>query len=142
MANSVIVKKYSDVIDEFEAGGAITPGMLLVEGSAGTVVAHATADGAAEKLFALEDELQGKTISDAYASGDPVQCWFAGRGDVVNAILTTSQTIAIGDQLVSNGDGALKAIGASPTIPNSVVGVSTEAVTTTTATARIKVRIV
>ena len=62
MANTVKVKKYSDVIEELVAGGTITPGMLLDISATNTVTA-ATGTGTLP-VFALEDELQGKGIDN------------------------------------------------------------------------------
>ena len=106
--NTIKVKKYSDHIEEIVAGGTITPGMLIAEGSGGTVAAHASAGGNAIPMFALEDELQGKEISDTYVSGDQVQCWYPYRGDQVYAILKDGETIVVGDLLESAGDGTLQ----------------------------------
>jgi hypothetical protein len=143
---TVKIKKYSDIIEEYVAdtGATITPGMLLKLADTGKVVPHDVAGGSAEKIFALEDELQGRGIDDNYVDGDPVQCWVAGRGDQVYAILTTSQTVAIGDLLESNGDGHLReytgtSAGAAE-YPESIVGVALEAATTTSATSRIRIR--
>ena len=107
--NTIKLKKYSDVIEEFVAGAAITPGMLVALNASGAVIPHGEAAGNAIPMFALEDELQGKTIDDAYAAGDPVQVWVAGRGDIVNAI--AGAEIAAGDFLVSAGNGKLKPVG-------------------------------
>jgi len=114
--NTIKLKKYSDVIEEFVAGDAITPGMLVALDSAGKVVPHGEAAGNAIPMFALEDELQGKTIDidDAYAAGDPVQVWVAGRGDIVNAI--AGAQIAAGDFLVSDGTGKLKPAGSGVSV--------------------------
>jgi len=106
--NTIKLKKYSDVIEEFVAGAAITPGMLVALNASGAVIPHGEAAGNAIPMFALEDELQGKTIDDAYAAGDPVQVWVAGRGDIVNAI--AGAEIAAGDFLVSDGTGKLKPV--------------------------------
>lgn len=114
MANKTIkVKKYSDVIEEFVAGGTITPGMLLDISATNTVTA-ATGAGTLP-VFALEDELQGKGIDNNYASGDPVQCWIPYRGDIVNAILKSNNKVVVGDGIASNGDGKVKKAGTSDT---------------------------
>ncbi len=147
--NTIKVKKYSDHIEEIEAGGTITPGMLIAEGSAGTVAVHATAGGAVIPLFALEDELQGKEITDNYSSGDKVQCWFPYRGDQVYAILADGETAVIGSLLESNGDGTLRVYAAGSAgeaeAPMSIVAQATEALdlsNSAVATGRIVVRIV
>lgn len=106
--NTIKVKKYSNVIEEFVANAAITPGMLVEVMSTGKLRKHATALGNAFPMFALEDELQGKGINDNYAAGDQVQVWIPGRGDIVNALLRDEENIAIGDFLESDGEGKLR----------------------------------
>ena len=134
--NTIKVKKYSDVIEEMVASAAITPGMLLIIESTGKVKAHNQADKDAFPIFALEDELQGKGIDDAYAANDPVQCWIPYRGDIVNAILADGENVAIGDPLTSDGYGRLKKhvtdVGASAAelvsiYPLQIVGYAAEA---------------
>lgn len=94
--------------EEAIAGGAITPGMLIKLDSAGEVVVHATQGGPAEKLFALEDALQGNSIDDAYATDDLVGYVAASPGDVVYAYLDVGENVVIGDLLVSAGNGSLE----------------------------------
>jgi hypothetical protein len=150
MANTVKIKKYSDVIEEMTAHAAITPGMLLQLNNDGTVQAHTAEGGNALPMFALEDELQGKGIDDAYASGDKVQVWIPGRGDVVNALLEDGQVAAIGDWLESNGAGLLQVHEADSTgayLPLQIVGQALEAVDMSSSSGadpsgRIKVRII
>lgn len=133
--NTIKVKKYSDVIEEKVASAAITPGMLLIIESTGKVKAHNQADMDVFPIFALEDELQGKGIDDAYAANDPVQCWIPYRGDIVNAILADGQKVVIGDPLTSDGYGRLKKhvtdTGASTVpwtvYPEQIVGYAAEA---------------
>jgi hypothetical protein len=108
--NTIKLKKYSDVIVEHLAGGTIYPGMLLIMSAADTVVAHNDdAPVNCYPIFALEDELQGKGINDAYASGDPVQCWMPGRGDEVYALLEDTANVSVNTYLESNGSGYLQA---------------------------------
>lgn len=116
---TVKVKKYSDVIEEFVAAGAITPGMLLELDSNGEVAPHSEAGGSAYPLFALEDELQGKGIDDNYAADDQVQVWLPGRGDIVNALVSGAD-VAIGDFLMSAGDGSLEKFSKQLTIASLV----------------------
>ena len=133
--NTIKVKKYSDVIEEMVASAAVTPGMLLIIESTGKVKAHDQADKDAFPIFALEDELQGKGIDDAYAANAPVQCWIPYRGDIVNAILADGQKVVIGDPLTSDGYGRLKKhvtdTGASTVpwtvYPEQIVGYAAEA---------------
>ena len=133
--NTIKVKKYSDVIEEMVASAAVTPGMLLIIESTGKVKAHNQADKDVFPIFALEDELQGKGIDDAYAANDPVQCWIPYRGDIVNAILADGENVNIGDPLTSDGYGRLKKhvtdTGASTVpwtvYPEQIVGYAAEA---------------
>lgn len=108
MANTVKIKKYSDVVEEILAHEAIKPGHLVQLMDSGRVCKHAGESENALPMFALEDELQGKTIDQDYAQHDPVQVWVAGRGDIVNALLKGSENVVIGDWLVSGGDGTLQ----------------------------------
>jgi len=147
--NTIILKNYSDIFENIEGAGAITPGMLIGLNGNGKVQAHATAAGVAETMFAIEDSPQGKGVDDDYVADDQVRCWIAGKGDEVYALLTESQTIAAGDFLESAGDGKLQKYGTAaaaatkdPT-PGSAVGVALEAVSTGAGeTKRIKIRIV
>ena len=108
MANTVILKNYLNIRNEYEAAAEVYPGMLLELTSAGKVQAHDTADDAV-CMVAVEDELQGNGMDDAYSSGDQVQCWVPQVGDEVYAILVDGQDISTADFLQSNGDGKLKA---------------------------------
>ena len=102
------LKKTSDPqYDEGRAGGAITPGMLIKLNNASTYVAHSSSGVVAARQFALEDALQGKTIDDAYASGDLVRIIHALPGDHVLGILQAGQNVQVGTRLVSGGDGTL-----------------------------------
>lgn len=107
--NSIRVKNYLNVQEEKVALAAITPGMLLELTTADKVKAHATAGGnVAPRMFALEDELQGNGIDDAYAADDQVQVWIPQAGDQVYAILADGENVSIGDLVESNGAGYLQ----------------------------------
>jgi hypothetical protein len=143
--NTIKVKKYSDVIEEFVAAGTITPGMLVELDTTGEVKAHSNEDGNVLPMFALEDELQGKTIDDNYVATDLVQVWIPYRGDQVNAILAAGENVSIGTFLTSDGEGKLHAAPALTSTgdaPLQIVGVATEAVNAASADARIIIRIV
>ena len=108
MATNQIEIKGQFLAEEALAAGAIKPGHLLQLDSNLKVVVHATEGGYAERAFAKEDALQGKTTADAYASGDQVFYSLAVPGSVVNAMIKAGQNIAKGDKLISAGDGTLK----------------------------------
>lgn len=129
MSNTIKLKNYLNVFEEYEANAGITPGHLIEVMSTGKVRVHAAADGNCLPMFAIEDDLQGKTIDEAYVAADRVQCWIPQRGDQVNAILADEETVAIGDFLVSAGGGELKKfdVAASAAVieaPALIVGVA------------------
>jgi len=94
--------------EEYKAGGTITPGMLVKVNSSGLAVAHPTAEIPAVAMFAEEDALQGNEVSDNYTtSSNRVLCILPAKGSVVNVLVASGETIAIGDILVSGGDGTL-----------------------------------
>lgn len=134
--HSVIIKNYSDIREEFEANAALTPGHLVEVMSTGKLRKHASAGGNVLPMFALEDELQGKGIDEAFAQYDKVQVWVPNRGDIVNAILADGQNIAIGDFLESAGDGTLTkhtadawtSLNTGTVYGNQIVGQAIEAV--------------
>lgn len=109
MAKKTIkLKKYVDIVIEKVANAAITPGMMVEPMTTDKVRAHATAEGNAVPMFALEDELQGNGIDDDYSADDQVQIWIPQRGEEVFAILADGYDVDIGDFLASNGDGYLR----------------------------------
>jgi hypothetical protein len=130
--HTVKIKKYVDNISEYTANAAITPGNLVELMSTGKIRKHSTAGAPAAKIFAIEDELQGKGIDTDYSAGSVVQCWWTVPGEEVYALLADSQNIAIGDFLVSDGAGRLtkcldvsaKGTGA----PEDIIGVALQAV--------------
>jgi hypothetical protein len=109
--NTVILKNYGNNFVEYEAYEALSPGMLVEpRGGYSTLKKHATEGGNTLPMFAIEDKLQGKGITDAYAAGDQVQVWIPQKGDEVYAQIEDEQEIAIGDFLESNGAGYLQKV--------------------------------
>jgi len=138
--NTIKIKKYSDVIEEYVAVAAVTPGMLIELTSAGKVQAHSSAGGDVLPMFALENELEGEGVNDEFAADDRIQCWIPYRGDIVYAILADGENASIGSFLESNGAGLLRVLqpdtesyesnvaGSITVYPNKIVGVALEAV--------------
>jgi len=159
-SNKTIVLKGHGVRNEAVANAAITPGHLVELMSTGKLRVHASAGQNCEKAFAVEDDLQGNTIDDAYDAADIAQYNIMKPGDEVNALLANGQDVSIGDFLESAGDGTLQAhtadsesLGADSSgaiasfYTNQIVGVALEAVDMSDSSgadpsARIKVRIV
>lgn len=111
---------------------AITPGMLIYLKSDGTFAKHATAGGSAYPLFALENDLVGKGVDDAYAADEAVQAGWFHSGQYVVARLANGETAVIGSELESNGDGYMRVkdadTSAGTVIPGSNILVAEEAV--------------
>jgi len=133
---TIKIKKYLDIVEEYTADAAITPGHLLELTTTGVKV-HATAGGNVKgHLFALEDELQGNGIATAYAVSAKTQVWVAQRGEQVYALLANGETATIGMQLESAGDGTLQehtpdvdsASDVTTIYGNQIVGIALEAV--------------
>lgn len=141
-------------IKEALASGSVTPGHLVARSSATQVVVHPTDSGFAQKLFAIEDDLQGKMVSEAYSTTSRVRFHVAAPGDEIAALIKTSETIAVGDKLVSAGDGTLKKFVAQNTgdadstdggvdiVTGQVVAVALEAVSTAPSGTRLRVEVV
>jgi hypothetical protein len=110
MANNTIVLRGTKETQETAiASGTVYPGYLLEPTStADTYKAHAVAGGGGAAVFAIEDELQGNDIDDAYATTKRMQIYFAKPGDVIYVKIVNGANIAIADKLVSNGNGYFK----------------------------------
>ena len=108
--NTIVVKSYLNIREQLTATAvAITPGFLIERTStSGYCQAHSTEAGNVLPMFAVEDELQGKLISDNYAVSATIQAWIPTRGDVVYALLDNGENVAIGDFLESAGNGKLQ----------------------------------
>jgi len=154
MANNTITLKGDPVRGEALASGSVTPGFLLemTSATADTVVAHNSAGQNAEKMFALEDELQGNKITTAYATTKLVQYGIFKSGDEVYALLANGQSATKGGFLESDGAGSLNTHSADSAgiveYPLAIVAVALETVDLSDSsgadpsTYRIKVRIV
>ena len=135
-------------IHERPANATVTPGDLCLINSDGEVDPIASAGAFNQRIFALEspfgDDPTASALANTYATGDYVRYVFGRPGDLVYARLAASQTIVIGDALISTTTGGClgKETVDADTVANSVVGVAEEAVTTTGSVGRIKVRLI
>ena len=150
MASNTITVKGVPVRYEYVVNAALTPGHLCEMMSTGKVRPHATAGGAAEKLFALGDENQGGEIGTAYTADNIGLFGIFKPGDVAYMLLANGETAAIGSKLESYGDGTLRIVVADSSAltveVGSLIGVALEAVDMSGSSAadpngRIKVRI-
>jgi hypothetical protein len=84
----------------------IYPGCILTMNASNEVVIHATAGGMIVPLMvALENSIVGKSVADAYGTGDRVQVWFPQRGDLALLRILNGETVAIADLLESGASG-------------------------------------
>jgi len=96
--------------EELECGDTdIEPGMLVELNSSGTVDPHSTEGGRAERMVALEDGLQGNGVDTDYTDGDIVTIAISAQHSEFNMIITGGESISIGEELISAGDGKLMA---------------------------------
>lgn len=93
--------------EELVAAGTITPGMLCEVTTSGTVQAHSTQGGRAERLVALEDALQGNGVDTNYSASDVTQLAVMETGSVFNLLMASGETGSPGQEVVSNGDGTI-----------------------------------
>lgn len=107
-APRTILLKGRGTRDERVANAGINPGYLLNTRSDGKYEKHGTAGANTPRIFALENELFGLGIDDAYVANDLVQAEQCGPPQWVLAKLPADATaVVIGDKLQSNGDGTL-----------------------------------
>ena len=95
--------------DEGVADAAISPGESIQLASDGKYDPNPATKAESIKgdlLIATEDGLQGKTVSDAYASGDKVFFYIPCCGDHVNVLVKSGEDIAVGDKLNVEGGGS------------------------------------
>jgi hypothetical protein len=102
------------------ASQTIKPGYLIQLTSAGEATVHATAGGFGLPLLVHEDEYQGDAtttggVAVAYTAGTPCFAYYCEPGDLKYVALKASENVAIGDALISAGDGTFKKTTGSPT---------------------------
>lgn len=110
MPNTIKLKKYEDICNEFIAEAVVLPGTLVKVSATGGVVVNDVIATKPSVIVPLEDELQGKTIVDAYAIGDPVQTWAVQPGEEVQ--MKATGAIALGAQVEAVADGTVKVVAA------------------------------
>jgi hypothetical protein len=138
MPNTIALKG-GFIRKEGEASGAITPGHLVEFGGSQDLQVHGSAAGVARKAFALENDLVGDGISDAYAQGETVQYGVFAQGAEVYAFLNYGENASLGDALVSAGDGCLAVQGTDEEF--AVVAFALEAVDNTSGGADVRIEV-
>ena len=108
--NSIIVKEHNPVRLEVKASEILSPGHLLERTSTADDVKKNDATGlAGGVMVALENELEGQSISDAYANNDIVQAAVLHSGDRFVGRLANGQNASIGDKLTGAANGEVTA---------------------------------
>jgi len=115
------------------AASAVKPGHLVEELAAGTVQEHSTAATNAQKLVALTNLCNGKTIDDAYGVAETCRYGAFRAGQLAFLrVAASAPAIVIGDALESAGDGTVRKqvtdSATDDTQRNALVGHAVEAV--------------
>jgi len=133
-SHNTITIKGDGIRKEALASGTPYPGHLLERASATEFKVHATSGGNCYPFFAVEDDLQGNGIADAYVAARQIVACIFRPGDEVLAVLAEDENVAVGDYLMSNGNGELKkltaqdlAASAGSVYPRRAVAVALEA---------------
>lgn len=119
-ANTVVVKG-NGLRKERLAGAAVTPGHILKLQSDNTVDPHGAESGTTGTWVAIEDEIHGKAMTTAYASGDNILIEVLGPGCEFNALVgAAAPAIVIGDFLeIGAVAGCLQKVETSAATPDT-----------------------
>jgi len=108
MANTILLKGRGTRV-EAVAAGAITPGHLVTRDTTGKLVVQNTAGAAHPRIVAVENDLEGKEIGDAYAANDYVQSEHLQSGfEFLGFLVANAAAVVIGDLLEAGGAGGLR----------------------------------
>jgi len=107
---------------EAKAAAAIIPGMLCQFSAVDTCRKHATGGGRCYAMVAIENDLEGKGIDDAYGTGDRVQLAVLKPGQEALMLIANGENALLDSFLESNGDGYLRVVDADPSIGTVVTG--------------------
>ncbi len=121
------------------AVASTAPGTYMEQSSSGLTASNdASTVFNKLRLFADKDQLRSKSTDDAWAINENMVAIQGRSGDILNVLVATGQTLAIGDPLISNGAGLLtKGSGAGT---QYCIAVADEALTTSgTTLVRVKI---
>lgn len=124
MKNTIVLKG-KGIKSEFLCKEEVYPGMLVeltVENGLIKLQKNTNANNLKETCFVTEYEAFGKTILDKAAAGDTAHVYFANAGDVIYARVDSN--VAVGDKLVSKGDGILKKIDTASAVGYGVTAIA------------------
>jgi hypothetical protein len=89
------------------SGATLKPGMLVRRTSATECNVHATSGGDGASLILHEDAYQGLGVDDSAAAATRVYAEYVIPGAKRYARLKANENVAVGDSLISGGDGTL-----------------------------------
>lgn len=132
MANRIHSKGIFRHEEAKAAEAGIYPGMLLRLDANGEMEIHDVEGGELgdETLIAEEDALQGNTVDTVYADDAIVSYMIPQKGSVINMLVEDGQDLAIGEKVMSAGNGTVKAIDdleSGETLAH-VIGIAEEAI--------------
>ena len=97
------------IMKEGQASEAINPGYLVEFGGTNDIQVQDTAQQNCRRAFALENDLLGKTINDAYSTNERVRYASFSPGQELQAkVAASAPAIVKGDALEAAGDGTLR----------------------------------
>ncbi len=145
-SRTILLKGDGQRFEALAAAGTIKPGHLVALNSSGQVAIHAAAGKSAARMFALENDLKGDTIDDAYASGNVVQYIQAFPGAEIYAwVAASAAAIVIGDQVESDGAGGVRKVATDTATDQgereATIGVAVEAVDNSAGGTAVRLRI-
>jgi hypothetical protein len=116
LAQSIRLAGPDGVQEEFlvASGATLKPGMLVRRTSATECNVHATSGGDGATLILHEDALQGLGVDDSAAAATRVYAEYVIPGAKRYARLKASENVAVGDLLISGGDGTFIKTTGSP----------------------------
>lgn len=115
LSHKIVLKKHGPRhFLEFASSAILSPGHLVEVQADGTIQKHGVVGGRSSKLIAYEDVFQGKTINDAFASGDmiPVFGWLPGD-ELMLRVAAGQPAVLVGANLGSDGAGGVTPIAAN-----------------------------
>lgn len=104
---TIIAGGNGDYVEAVPAA-AFSPGHLVEWTSAGKLQKNSASGGRCEKLIAIENDLEGEGVSDAYATTDRARAFVPYPGAKCRVKIANGQNVAIGNKLCSNGDGQFR----------------------------------
>lgn len=138
--DTILIKGDAWVTHEANAAVALTPGEFVVFSS--SLEFELPAAGDLSKLIVIEDDIQGKEISDDYAADTVARAAFMQPGGVVRAIIADGVNITIGLELEVNNAGHLVALASNQPIAVALEAVdSSDSATTAISSRRINVMV-